>query len=977
MKKIFLLSLIFLLFLAARVDAYNGKRYWVGGTSTWNTSANWSLTSGGGGGAGVPGVNDTAYFDTGGVTCTMDANGSVKRMEMSAGTLVQSTFTLIFGTSGALLSGGIFTGGSATITSAGLVTNSGCAFTSTSGLFTTNSSFTLSGGGSFTHNNGKLRFTSTSTITGSLALYQLEFAPTSAATYTIAGGTILTVTNALTISGTVVATINTGDIEARGDIVITNTGSGSGGNAILTINGIGNQLIDGAPAPGNGRLPNVVINKSGGTLSMQDVISLTGDWTRTAGDTDPGTSTVFMAGTKTITGTDTMYNLTFGIGTYTISGGTVLNANHTLTLQGAFDLTLNTGTINARGDIINTNTATGGGGTAAINICGTGNQTLDGSGGGVQGRLPNVIINKPSGTLYLQDYIAVIGDWTRTAGDTDPGTSNVHLSGTKTITGTDTFYNVAFGSSSTYTIATGTILNVINTLQISGGFNCVINTGTIHAWGDVTVTNTATGTGGTATIVVNGTGNQTLTGSGVAGEGKLPNITIDKPSGVLTLASIISVTGNWIYTDIGSGSINSTGSTVAFYGSFNLDGQRSGSTAVMPFNNITINTSTRTLTGHVDANNDFTIASSATCSAGSNKIYVGGDWNSQGTWTYGTSTVIFDGVNHNRIRGVAGTINFANVEVNRNVPGPTPKSVRLLNPVLINTAMTLAKGRIISTPTNYLSFADNATCTVTNDDSAYVHGPVRKTGNDVFSFPLGDTTLHDSMAYHPLAITAPSSTGDQYEATYFASAQSQGSATVDSLTNLSTAEYWTLTRTPGSSAVTVTLGWNRNSPPSSISDMRVAGWNSGSSVWADLGQASITVNWPQGTVAASVTTLFNSNSAVLTTASSSRKYYGYATLKRKLDGGFYEAKGNALYFRFDDEYNDQSHYLTYSIYNTANTDVAPTLVGSSNNAALTYYGDNRFKLDLWTNTTALTAGYYILEVRNEKNEVFYLRFKKN
>lgn len=40
-------------------------RYWVGGSATWDasTTANWSTTSGGAGGASVPGAADVAYFD--------------------------------------------------------------------------------------------------------------------------------------------------------------------------------------------------------------------------------------------------------------------------------------------------------------------------------------------------------------------------------------------------------------------------------------------------------------------------------------------------------------------------------------------------------------------------------------------------------------------------------------------------------------------------------------------------------------------------------------------------------------------------------------------------------------------------------------------------------------------------------------------------------------------------------------------------
>lgn len=836
MKKIFLLSLvIFLLFSA---DAFAGKRWWISTTtSNWNNTGNWSSVSAtGASGAAVPGTSDTIYFTSSKTgQCTLDVAASVKRWEMGSGcgTFSQGAYKITVGTSGAVLSGGTFSGGSDTITFSGACTISGCAFTSTNKLFTTNSNFTLSSG-SFSHNGGTMRFTASCTITGTITMDTLELKPSANAGYTVAN--TVTVSTRLRYLGSSQIAVSTGTVNVSGDIYLSNTFSGTsaGGTATVVINGAGSQYIYGNSVKGNSRLPQLTINKGSGTLYLVDVISMQGtNFTYTAGTVDEGSSTFYFAGNKTFSGTIALNNITFGgstAWTYTIS------------------------TINAKG------------------------------------------------------YLEILG---------------------------------------------------------SAAVTC--STGTINVRGDITLTNSATGGGGNATVVLDGTGSQTITGSGTAGQGRLPNVTVNKGSGTLSLASIISVNGNWVYT---AGTVSSGTSTVVFYGNFNLDGTGS---STMSFNRIQISGGTRTITGNVDANENFIIATGATCSAGSYTINVGGDWNSAGTWTCGTSTVIFDGTGYNKIEGVAGTITFATVELRRNAS----KNVRLLNPVVINTAMTFTKGRVYSTTTNYLGFIDNATCTVTNNDSAYVHGPVRKTGNDAFTFPVGDTTLHDSIAYHPLKMSAPSVTTDQFRATYYATGQTLGSATVDSLTSLSTSEYWTLERLAGTSAVTAGLSWNRNSPPSSVSDLRIAAWNSTASAWADLGKAEVTMSWPTGIYRASATTVFNSNVATLTSAMNLQKYKGYATVKRKLDGGFYEVKGNALYFRFDDEYNDLSHNLEYRIYNSANTDVVPTLIPTTNNSALSTYGDNRFKIDLYTSSSTLVTGYYILEVRNEKNEPFYLRFKMN
>ncbi|MCX6316892.1 MAG: T9SS type A sorting domain-containing protein [Bacteroidetes bacterium] len=55
-----------ILFVCLTAYASAADRYWVGGTSgNWNSTANWSATSGGTSGASVPGANDNVIFDNG------------------------------------------------------------------------------------------------------------------------------------------------------------------------------------------------------------------------------------------------------------------------------------------------------------------------------------------------------------------------------------------------------------------------------------------------------------------------------------------------------------------------------------------------------------------------------------------------------------------------------------------------------------------------------------------------------------------------------------------------------------------------------------------------------------------------------------------------------------------------------------------------------------------------------------------------
>ncbi|MDD5654880.1 MAG: hypothetical protein PHR91_04475, partial [Candidatus Omnitrophica bacterium] len=52
------------------------SRYWVGGDGSWSQTAHWSTSSGGGGGATVPGTADIAIFNrnSGTGTCTLVGN---------------------------------------------------------------------------------------------------------------------------------------------------------------------------------------------------------------------------------------------------------------------------------------------------------------------------------------------------------------------------------------------------------------------------------------------------------------------------------------------------------------------------------------------------------------------------------------------------------------------------------------------------------------------------------------------------------------------------------------------------------------------------------------------------------------------------------------------------------------------------------------------------------------------------------------
>ncbi len=394
----------------------------------------------------------------------------------------------------------------------------------------------------------------------------------------------------------------------------------------------------------------------------------------------------------------------------------------------------------------------------------------------------------------------------------------------------------------------------------------------------------------------------------------------------------------------------------------------------MQFYRLQVAGGSRTLTGDVNCRDNFAFLTGTTLTASTYDITVGGNWNGQGTWSHGNDTITFNGSNYNKIQGPSGgTVNFAHTVFDRRAG-----SVTLSNPVTIDSSVTLRMGRIKTTTTNYLQFNDNARCIMDNDDSAYVHGPVRKVGNDVFSFPLGDTTLHDSIAYHPLGITAPGSTTDRYQAIYYPSNQSLGSTLVDSLRNLSTCEYWSLERQAGTSNVKSTLSWNKNSCNTSVyGDMRVANWNG--TQWNDLGAGAINIYGYRGTVSGVTNVSYVSNIAWLTTANAVNNF-PCAVLKKKLDGGYYKAINGRLFFRFDEEYYDTGD-LTFNIYDDEHSLVSSNAMLPGTIQLQVVYGDNRYHLNTVgcdiTPSGALADGFYILEVINDKNEKWYLRFEQD
>ncbi|HWR33109.1 MAG TPA: T9SS type A sorting domain-containing protein, partial [Chitinophagaceae bacterium] len=142
-----------------------------------------------------------------------------------------------------------------------------------------------------------------------------------------------------------------------------------------------------------------------------------------------------------------------------------------------------------------------------------------------------------------------------------------------------------------------------------------------------------------------------------------------------------------------------------------------------------------------------------------------------------------------------------------NTAGST--GVTLQQSFAITDTCFFTAGLITTTSTNLLIFNDNSIASGANNNTSnpsYVNGPVRKIGNDAFTFPVGKS----GAGYHYCGISAPGDTSDVFDAEYIrASAAALGSITASGLKRVSNCEYWNLNEAgPGSPTVNVTLSWN-------------------------------------------------------------------------------------------------------------------------------------------------------------------------
>ena len=197
------------------------------------------------------------------------------------------------------------------------------------------------------------------------------------------------------------------------------------------------------------------------------------------------------------------------------------------------------------------------------------------------------------------------------------------------------------------------------------------------------------------------------------------------------------------------------------------------------------------------------------------EIFVSGYFIKDGTFTPNQNTVVLNG---NAMQQLQGTSTF--YLYNLRLENTSQGGVMLDIPTQVMGHLQLNRGRLFSFDAQSLTLQDNATAS-SGSELSFVHGPMRKRGDDAFVFPIGK-----GNQWRRLGISAPQGTSSILEAEYF-DASSTPLTPVDSpLTAVSSLEHWTLDRLAGNTPLRVSLFWEDalGSSITDCNDLYLAHW---------------------------------------------------------------------------------------------------------------------------------------------------------
>lgn len=185
--------------------------------------------------------------------------------------------------------------------------------------------------------------------------------------------------------------------------------------------------------------------------------------------------------------------------------------------------------------------------------------------------------------------------------------------------------------------------------------------------------------------------------------------------------------------------------------------------------------------------------------------------------------------------------------------------VNLNTPVNIGINATFTSGILNATSVNFINFTNGSSFTG-GSDASFVNGPVRKTGNNAFTFPTGSSS-GGSNVFRSVSMSAPSAATEVFVAQYFRQPQAFGGVNTyqSPIVAVSGCEYFSFTRTTGSSSPKLTISWRRSDCASDLftSDQTkhvVSRWTG--SNWISEGNSATTGGATAGTVTSNAVTGF-------------------------------------------------------------------------------------------------------------------------
>jgi hypothetical protein len=248
----------------------------------------------------------------------------------------------------------------------------------------------------------------------------------------------------------------------------------------------------------------------------------------------------------------------------------------------------------------------------------------------------------------------------------------------------------------------------------------------------------------------------------------------------------------------------------------------------------------------------LTFAQQTLLNTGSISIFPGaqvgvfGNLKNDGSFQSTGGTVHFTGTSLQTLSGTT-VINLKDVVVNNT------NNLKLDNQLEVGNNLTFSAGKINSDradhATQYLHFLAGSSYSGA-DNTKFIDGVARKTGNTAFSFPVGS-----GADMQPLSINAPSTLLKSYTVYYERMDTTNftyNPFAVDvSLNNVSKCENWIIDAASGTLDVPFTLNYDLNScgvgSITNQSELVVARWDG--SVWSSIGNSSTTGTITDGTVA--------------------------------------------------------------------------------------------------------------------------------